>query len=179
MEVFFKKNIYQSTTIAKRQKRYNSVYATINSAIKKAHVSKEEIDYVMMIGGSSKNPFVQRSIREYFGEETTMLLPPDMQNLVSQGAAIHSLMVNAFDIVQIPHKGHPVLCRSNYGSPPAIADRHRHGYIFHHSPCSFLLPGTRHPFPANRGKAGIVIIPDVLMVPVLINYGLILLERHF
>ena len=64
----------------------------------------------MMIGGSSKNPFVQRSIREYFGEETTMLLPPDMQNLVSQGAAIHSLMVNAFDIAMIrPITSEPVV----------------------------------------------------------------------
>ena len=101
MEVFFKKNIYQSTTIVKRQKRYNSVYATINSAIKKAHVSKDEIDYVMMVGGSSKNPFVQRSIKEYFGNGTRMLLPPDMQKLVSQGAAIHSLMTNAFDISMV------------------------------------------------------------------------------
>lgn len=110
MEVFFKKSILPTPTTVKRQKRYNSVYATINSAIKKAHVSKEEIDYVMMIGGSSKNPFVQRSIREYFGEETTMLLPPDMQNLVSQGAAIHSLMVNAFDIAMIrPITSEPVV----------------------------------------------------------------------
>ena len=110
MEVFFKKSIWSTPTTVKRQKRYNSVYATINSAIKKAHVSKEEIDYVMMIGGSSKNPFVQRSIREYFGEETTMLLPPDMQNLVSQGAAIHSLMVNAFDIAMIrPITSEPVV----------------------------------------------------------------------
>lgn len=98
MDVFFKRSIFPLSTTVKRQKRYNSIYATISSAIKKAHVSKDEIDYVMMVGGSSKNPFVQRCIREYFGEGTIMLLPPDMQQLVSQGAAIHSLMLNAFDI---------------------------------------------------------------------------------
>ena len=101
MQVFFKKNIYQTTTNVKRQKRYNSVYATINSAIKKAHITKDEIDYVMMIGGSSKNPFVRCSIKEFFGEGTRMLMPPDTQVLVSQGAAIHSLMTNAFDVSMV------------------------------------------------------------------------------
>lgn len=101
MGVFFKKSIFPSPTMVKRQKRYNSVYATIDSAIRKAHISKEEIDYVMMIGGSSKNPFVQHSIKEYFGDGAQILLPPDMQKLVSQGAAIHSLMTNAFNISMI------------------------------------------------------------------------------
>lgn len=96
MKVFFKKGILSSSTIVKRQKRYNSVYATIESAINKAHISKDEIDYVMMIGGSSKNPFVQKSIKNYFKENTKVLIPQNMQSLVSQGAAIHSLLTNGF-----------------------------------------------------------------------------------
>ena len=141
MEVFFKKNVYQSTTIVKRQKRYNSVYATINSAIKKAHVSKDEIDYVMMVGGSSKNPFVQRSIKEYFGDGTRMLLPPDMQKLVSQGAAIHSLMTNGFDISMVrPITSEPIviITKDNHSVPVIAA-------------------GTEIPFPAviiNRFNTG-------------------------
>ena len=94
MNVFFKKSIYSSSTKVKRQKRYNSVYATINSAITKAHVAKDEIDYVIMIGGSSKNPFVQHSIKEYFKGKTKVLIPQNLQSLVSQGAAIHSLLSN-------------------------------------------------------------------------------------
>ena len=141
MEVFFKKNVYQSTTIVKRQKRYNSVYATINSAIKKAHVSKDEIDYVMMVGGSSKNPFVQRSIKEYFGDGTRMLLPPDMQKLVSQGVAIHSLMTNGFDISMVrPITSEPIviITKDNHSVPVIAA-------------------GTEIPFPAviiNRFNTG-------------------------
>jgi molecular chaperone DnaK (HSP70) len=141
MEVFFKKNVYQSTSIVKRQKRYNSVYATINSAIKKAHVSKDEIDYVMMVGGSSKNPFVQRSIKEYFGDGTRMLLPPDMQKLVSQGAAIHSLMTNGFDISMVrPITSEPIviITKDNHSVPVIAA-------------------GTEIPFPAviiNRFNTG-------------------------
>lgn len=94
MNVFFKKSIFSSSTKVKRQKAYNSIYATIDTAIRKAHVCKDEIDYVMMIGGSSKNPFVQYCIKEYFGNSTKILIPQDMQSLVSQGAAIHSLLVN-------------------------------------------------------------------------------------
>lgn len=155
MEVFFKKNIYQSTTIVKRQKRYNSVYATINSAIKKAHVSKDEIDYVMMVGGSSKNPFVQRSIKEYFGEGTRMLLPPDMQKLVSQGAAIHSLMTNAFDISMVrPITSEPIviITKDNHSVPVIAA-------------------GTEIPFPAvkiNRFNTG-EIEKDCIEIPVCVS----------
>lgn len=110
MDVFFKKNINSGSTTIKSQKKYNSIYATINSAIKKAHIEKGEIDYVMMVGGSSMNPFVQHCIMEFFGEGTKILLPPDMQKLVSQGAAIHSLMRTAFDISMVrPITSEPIV----------------------------------------------------------------------
>ena len=134
MEVFFKKSIYPTPTTVKRQKRYNSVYATINSAIKKAHVSKDEINYVMMVGGSCKNPFVQHSIRDYFGEGTRILLPPDMQKLVSQGAAIHSLMTNAFDISMV----RPITSESI-----VIITKDNH-------PVPVIAAGTEIPFPTVK-----------------------------
>jgi molecular chaperone DnaK (HSP70) len=110
MDVFFNKNIWTAYNNNKRKKRYNSIYTIIHSAIKKAHVAKNEIDYVMMVGGSSKNPFVQRKIKNYFGEGTRLLLPPDMQKLVSQGASIHSLMTNAFDISMVrPITSEPIV----------------------------------------------------------------------
>ena len=155
MEVFFKKSIWPTPTMVKRQKRYNSVYATINSAIKKAHVSKDEIDYVMMVGGSSKNPFVQRSIKEYFGEGTRILLPPDMQKLVSQGAAIHSLMTNAFDISMVrPITSEPIviITKDNHSVPVISA-------------------GTEIPFPAvkiNRFNTG-EIEKDCIEIPVCVS----------
>lgn len=73
----------------------NTVFALLDSAIHKAKIGKEEIDYVMMIGGSSKNPIVVSEIASYF-PAAQMLLPTDMQSLVSEGAALHSLMLNAF-----------------------------------------------------------------------------------
>ena len=110
MNVFFKKGLFSSSTKIKRQKRYNSIYATIDSAITKAHVNKNEIDYVMMIGGSSKNPFVQQSIKEYFKGQTKVLIPQNLQALVSQGAAIHSLLVNGFGITIVrPITSEPIV----------------------------------------------------------------------
>lgn len=94
MHAFLNNRRLPISKTVKRQKKYNSIYATINSAIKKAHMEKGEIDYVMMIGGSSKNPYVQKCIREYFPEHTKILIPQDLQSLVSQGAALHSLLVN-------------------------------------------------------------------------------------
>ncbi len=79
-------------------KKYNSITSNIDSALKKGHVNKGDIDFVMMVGGSSKNPFVQSYIKDYFGSGSKVLIPQDMQTLVSQGAAIHSILRNAFDI---------------------------------------------------------------------------------
>lgn len=97
MEVFLNKKLHLPKRI-KNQRKYNSIYATIDSAIMKAHVDKSQIDYVMMIGGSSKNPYVQKCIREYFPQQTSILIPQDLQSLVSQGAAIHSLLANGLHI---------------------------------------------------------------------------------
>lgn len=94
----------------KRQKRYNSIYATIASAIKKANINKGEIDYVMMIGGSSKNPYVQQCVKEYFPKGTTVLIPQDLQALVSQGAALHSLLRNGLDTTIVrPITSEPII----------------------------------------------------------------------
>jgi molecular chaperone DnaK (HSP70) len=94
MHAFLNNKKLPFSKTVKRQKKYNSIYATINSAIKKAHIEKGEIDYVMMIGGSSKNPYVQKCIKEYFPKHTKILIPQNLQSLVSQGAALHSLLVN-------------------------------------------------------------------------------------
>lgn len=72
-----------------------SVFTPIKTALKKANLSSEDIDYVLFIGGSSKNPFIQKSVANYF-HESDILLPKDLQAHVSSGAAIHSLIYNGF-----------------------------------------------------------------------------------
>lgn len=94
----------------KRQKRYNSIYGALQSAINKAHINKGEIDFVLLVGGSSKNPYVQKCIRDYFPDRTRLLIPQDLQSLVSQGAAIHSLLKNGLDTTIInPITSEPII----------------------------------------------------------------------
>lgn len=85
-----------SKTIVGHQKPYNSINETLTSALKKAHTAASDIDYVIMVGGSSKNPFIQKYIKRFFPKE--ILIGEDIQSLVSEGAAIHSLLKNGLDI---------------------------------------------------------------------------------
>ena len=72
---------------------YNTIFSPIDSAIKKANIDLEELDYVLLIGGSAQNPFIQEAIAAYF-EDSKILIPRDLQTHVSQGSAIHSLLMN-------------------------------------------------------------------------------------
>jgi molecular chaperone DnaK (HSP70) len=74
---------------------FPNVFMPIKSALKKANLDKTGIDYVLFIGGSSKNPFIQHAVSSYFNE-SNILVPDDLQAHVSVGAALHSLIYNGF-----------------------------------------------------------------------------------
>lgn len=123
MKVFFKTPLFANFgtyTVKGQQKRYNSIQAAINTALTKAHVDKDEVDYVIMIGGSSKNPFVQQKLKKIFSEATVMI-PRELQALVSQGTSIHSILTNAFDIQAVrPIVGESIMVVSQNGNVPVI-----------------------------------------------------------
>ncbi|WP_341222154.1 Hsp70 family protein [Polaribacter atrinae] len=93
--VFIKENITTHTKRIEKEVEFISIFTPIKSALKKAKINRDDIDYVLFIGGSSKNPFIQKSIIDYF-PESDILLPDDLQSHVSSGAAIHSLIYNGF-----------------------------------------------------------------------------------
>lgn len=108
MSVFLK-NGFGKTTRIKGEDEYNSIFTPIDSAIKKAHTPKEEIDYVLFIGGSAQSPYIQQAVKEYF-EDSEMLVPINLQTHVSQGAAIHSLLFNGMNKCLIrPITSEPIL----------------------------------------------------------------------
>lgn len=123
MKVFFKKPLsanFGSYTIKGQQKRYNSVQSAIDTALAKAHVNKDEIDYVIMIGGSSRNPFVQQRIKAFFCDAKVMV-PRELQALVSQGAALHSILINGMDIQAVrPIVGESIIVISQNGNVTII-----------------------------------------------------------
>ena len=73
-----------------------SIFSPIDSALEKANLESDEIDYLLFIGGSAKNPLIQKSLKEYF-DESEYLIPKDLQAHVSQGASIHSMIFNGFN----------------------------------------------------------------------------------
>lgn len=108
MSVFLKIGCNKTTRI-KGEDEYNSIYSPIESAIKKSKISKEEIDYILFIGGSAQSPYIQESLHNYF-EDSEMLVPLNLQTHVSQGAAIHSLLYNGMNKCLIqPISSEPIL----------------------------------------------------------------------
>jgi molecular chaperone DnaK (HSP70) len=91
-------NDTHSNTPAKRiegEVQFKSVLRPVKEALRKASLAKYDIDYLMFIGGSSKNPFIQQAVSEYL-KEAEVLIPSDLQTHVSNGSAIHSLILNGF-----------------------------------------------------------------------------------
>lgn len=119
MAVFLKQGFGKTTRI-KGEDEYNSIFSPIESAIKKSKTPKEEIDYVLLIGGSSKSPYIQEALHSYF-EDSEILVPMDLQTHVSQGAAIHSLLFNGMNKCLIqPITSEPILIITKDDRPKII-----------------------------------------------------------
>lgn len=98
-----------------------TVFTPIISALEKSSLHVEDIDYVLFIGGSAKNPLIQKAIKEYF-EDSVYLIPSDLQAHVSAGAAIHSLMFNGFGKNLInPITSEPLLAMVKDGNRETLA----------------------------------------------------------
>jgi molecular chaperone DnaK (HSP70) len=115
----FTKNSRLPQTI-KGEEDYNNISMPINSAIEKAKVSRDEIDYVLFIGGSAQSPYIQEALRNMF-TESELLVPRDLQTHVSKGAAIHSLLMNGLGkcIIQ-PITSEPILVITKDNTPRVL-----------------------------------------------------------
>jgi len=133
MNIFLKSASVVPYRTEKIEDEFISIFSPINSALKKANLSKDEIDYVLLIGGSSKNPYVQAALKGYFNE-SKLLIPRDLQTHVSSGAAIHSLIYNGFNknIIQ-PITSEPFLVITKDETPKVIL---RAGT---HIPCDLIV----------------------------------------
>ena len=69
----------------------------INSALLKANIEKGNIDLVLLIGGSSYNPYIQTALYRYF-DNSDIEIPQDLQSHVSNGTAINSFMTNGLGV---------------------------------------------------------------------------------
>lgn len=86
-----------------------SIFSVIESALQKANLDKEYLDLVLLIGGSSNNPYIQKALRDYFGD-VEIEIPRDLQSHVSTGASINSFLQNGLGIDMIsPIVSEPIL----------------------------------------------------------------------
>lgn len=133
MKIFIKTNALASYKYNDLSEEFTSIFRPINTALKKANLNKSEIDYILFIGGSAKNPYVQAALRDYFNE-SDLLIPNDLQTHVSIGAAIHSLVYNGFskNIIK-PITSEPLLVITKDELPKVIL---RAGT---HIPCDLIV----------------------------------------
>lgn len=73
-------------------KTFLSIFEPIGSALEKAALERDDIDHVLLVGGSAKNPYVQAALHKAFPGKRRLLIPAELQTHVSKGAAIHSLL---------------------------------------------------------------------------------------
>nr|WP_295944616.1 Fe-S protein assembly chaperone HscA [uncultured Acidovorax sp.] len=62
--------------------------AAVRRALRDAHLERDEVQGVVMVGGSTRMPQVQRAVAEFFGTEPLTNLNPD--EVVALGAAIQA-----------------------------------------------------------------------------------------
>jgi molecular chaperone DnaK (HSP70) len=73
--------------------KINSLFDTI---LKDGGLTKKEVDNIIFIGGSTKNPFIRTTIANYFQKDLDFLLDPD--TAVSFGASIYGSSLESKDL---------------------------------------------------------------------------------
>lgn len=72
-----------------------SIFEPVESALRKADLGADELDMILLIGGSAQSPYVQVALHQF--SETEVEVPKDLRAHVSTGAALNSLLLNGLD----------------------------------------------------------------------------------
>lgn len=123
-----------------------SIFAPIEDALERAGLAAEEVDAVLLVGGSSLVPQVGDALARRFPRAALLLerTPEAVQTAVARGAALHALALAAVGRgVLEPVTGSALSVRTNAG------------------PVELVGRGVRLPFPGNCGEAAC----DDLVVP--------------
>lgn len=67
---------------------FQKILAPIETVLNEGHLEKEEVDEIVLVGGSTRIPRIRRLISEYFGKEPNTSVDPDLA--VVTGVAIQA-----------------------------------------------------------------------------------------
>jgi molecular chaperone DnaK (HSP70) len=95
----------------------NHVFAPVHNAIGKANLTKEDLDAIIFIGGSSANPLVRRAVLDELPSDILAITPPDLRRHVSLGACYHSLCYHGLNIDMIQPITPENLCHCSEQNP--------------------------------------------------------------
>lgn len=72
------------------EKYYKKTERKIQMVLSKSHMDKKDIDKILMVGGSSRIPYIKNALTQYFGKEPSTEVHAD--EAVALGAAIYAGM---------------------------------------------------------------------------------------
>ncbi len=100
--------------------RLLSIFNPVESALDKAQLTADDLDFVLLVGGSAANPYVQEALASRFGRRL-LIIPRDLRAHVSQGAALHSYMLHGRGVnVIVPITSEPLLVATRGGGREVI-----------------------------------------------------------
>ncbi|CAL8071840.1 unnamed protein product [Calicophoron daubneyi] len=85
----FNINISRSLFESLNKELFDLTLEIVSKALSDAHLNKDQIDAIVLVGGSSRIPKIQRMLRDYFnGKRLTKSVNPD--EVVCRGAALYA-----------------------------------------------------------------------------------------
>lgn len=105
------KPLLETDSAARRRRKPGtpiSIFEPVESALFKSGLKADQLDMILLIGGSSENPYVQAALHQFSPAEVEV--PRDLRIHVSTGAALNSLFLNGFCVnVVRPITSEPIL----------------------------------------------------------------------
>ncbi|NXY91271.1 HSP13 protein, partial [Alcedo cyanopectus] len=107
VQVVFETEISRKLFEMLNEDLFEKILVPIEQVLKEGHLHKEEVDEIVLVGGSTRIPQIRRVIRDFFGKEPNTSVDPDLA--VVTGVAIQAGIVGGswplqVSAIEIPNK---------------------------------------------------------------------------
>ncbi|OXB79026.1 UNVERIFIED_CONTAM: hypothetical protein H355_008504 [Colinus virginianus] len=107
VKVVFEREISRKLFEMLNEDLFKKILVPIEQVLKEGHLHKEEVDEIVLVGGSTRIPKIREVIRDFFGKEPNTSVDPDLA--VVMGVAIQAGIVGGswplqVSAIEIPNK---------------------------------------------------------------------------